>query len=98
MDNTSIWVRIIKHGRIAKQETVPASHDAPQEPLFEALRRLDLPKPMWLDKNQREWDDFNQTRFTPDDFVEHVDFDRMELEYINPAAPKAKSRDPRNEA
>ena len=93
---TSIWVRIIKHGRIARQQTVPSTREEPQEPLYEALRLLDLPKPMWLLKNSREWEAFGQTRFGPADFVEAVDFDRMEVEYINPAAPRKKNADPRN--
>lgn len=93
---TAVWVRVIKHGRIVRQHTVSASRSEPVEPLNEALRIMDMPKPIWLEKNHREWDEFAQTRFIPADFVEAVDFDRIEVEYINPDAPKKRSQDPRN--
>ena len=64
--------------------------------LLEACRRLDLPEPIWLDKNEREWEEFGMTRFLPDAFFEAVPFERLEIEYIDPDAPKKKSRDPRN--
>ena len=64
--------------------------------LSQALAKLDLSRPLWLDKNQKEWDDFGQTRFLPDAFLESVDFERLEIEYIDPDAPKRRSNDPRN--
>ncbi len=36
------------------------------------------------------------TRFLPDAFFEEVAFERLEIEYIDPDAPKRKSKDPRN--
>jgi hypothetical protein len=39
---------------------------------------------------------FGQTRFLPDAFLDSVDFDRMEIEYIDPDAKKKRSKDPRN--
>ena len=50
----------------------------------------------WLDKNEREWEEFGMTRFLPDAFFETVPFERLEIEYIDPDAPKKKSKDPRN--
>ena len=96
MENTSSWVRGIKNGRIVKQVTVPATFEDPVEPLREALKELDLSAPLWLNKNQQEWENFSQTRFYPQDFVDSLPFDRLEVEYINPKAPKRKSQDPRN--
>ncbi len=94
---SALWVRTILNHRIDRQATVPCSRDNPREALLEACRRLDLPEPVWLDKNQREWEEFGLTRFTADAFFEPVPFQRMEIEYIDPDAPKRKSRDPRNE-
>ncbi|NLB90164.1 MAG: hypothetical protein GX786_02955 [Clostridiales bacterium] len=93
---TSIWVRLIRHGRIVKQVTVPATFEDPFSAVEEAMKKLDLSNPLWIEKNQQEWDNFFQTRFFPDDFMEKVSFDRMEIEYINPSSPKRKSTDPRN--
>jgi len=92
---TSLWVRVIKKHQIIKQETEPCLHEGVQEALEEALYRLDLPKPLWLDKHQREWADFSQTRFTQEHFLESIAFDRLEIEFINPR--KQKKLDFRNE-
>ena len=93
---TALWVRTIKHHRMDLQNVQPCTRDDPQEALQDACHALDLPKPLWLPKNQREWEEFGQTRFLPDAFMEHVDFDRLEIEYIDPDAKKRRSRDPRN--
>ena len=92
----ALWVRTIRHYRIDRQIVVPSTRFDPQSALEEALHKMDISRPLWLDKNQREWDDFGQTRFLPDAFLESVDFDRLEIEYIDPDAPKRTSRDPRN--
>lgn len=98
MPSSSLWVRIIYGHRIIKQATVPCTRDDPMEALQDALKELDLSRPLWLAKNQREWEEFGQTRFTQEHFLESIGFDRLEIEYINPLAPRQKSRDPRNEA
>ena len=79
-----------------KQIVVPCVRSDPQDALASALQKLDISRPIWLDKNQREWDEFGQTHFLPDAFLESVPFDRLEIEYIDPDAPKRTSRDPRN--
>jgi len=95
---SSLWVRIIKGHRTIKQATVPCTRDDPMEALQAALKDLDLSRPLWLQKNQREWEDFGQTRFSQEHFMEAINFDRLEIEYINPLDPKKKSGDPRNDA
>ncbi len=93
---TALWVRIIRHHRTERQTTVPCDRSDPRAALLDACHELDLPEPIWLDKNGREWEEFGMTRFLPDAFFEQVPFERMEIEYIDPDAPKGKSRDPRN--
>ena len=92
----ALWVKEIRHHRIDRQATAPCTRDDPQDALEEACRQLDIPKPLWLDKHQREWDEFGMTRFLPDAFFESVSFERLEIEYIDPDAKKRKSQDPRN--
>ncbi len=94
--STSLWVRTIRHHRLDRQLVVPCTRKHPQEALQLALEKLDLSRPLWLEKHQREWDEFGQTRFLPDDFMESVNFERLEIEYIDPDAPKKRSQDPRN--
>lgn len=93
---TALWVKEIRHHRIDRQATAPCTRDDPQDALELACRELDIPKPLWLDKHQREWDEFGMTRFLPDAFFETVTFERLEIEYIDPDAKKRKSQDPRN--
>ncbi len=93
---SALWVRTIRNHRIDRQATVPCGRDDPRDALLAACHELDLPEPLWLDKNQREWEEFGMTRFQPDAFFEGVVFQRMDIEYIDPDAPKKKSTDPRN--
>lgn len=92
----ALWVRTVRHNRMDKQAVEPCTRRDPFDALDEACRRLDIARPLWLDKNQREWEEFGQTRFLPDSFMESVSFDRLEIEYIDPDAPKKRSKDPRN--
>ena len=96
--SAGIWVRLVKKNRIIRSETAECAATDWQEGLGEVCRRLDLQRPLLLPKNEREWAEFGQTRFTAEHFFESIPFDRLEVEYINPDAPKKKSRDPRNEA
>lgn len=93
---TALWVRTIRHNRIDRQLTEPCLRDDPIEALSDACQKLDISRPLWLDKNQREWEKFGQTRFLPDAFVDSVDFQRLEIEFIDPDAKKKRSSDPRN--
>ena len=91
-----LWVRVMRHHRIERQLTEPCEAGEPREALIEACRKLDIAAPVWLPRHERDWADYAQTRFLPDDFMETVPFDRLEIELIDPDAPKKHSRDPRN--
>lgn len=93
---TSLWVRTIRHHRMDKQITLPCGRRDPRDALEEACHQLDISRPIWLDKNTREWKEFGQTRFMPDSFMEEVDFERLEIEFIDPDVRKKRSQDPRN--
>lgn len=93
---TALWVRMMRRQRIIKQLDIPCGREDPSDALAEACHQLDISVPLWLDKNSRDWDEFAQTRFLPDAFMDPVDFDRLEIEFIDPDAKKKKSNDPRN--
>lgn len=93
---TALWVRTIRRHRMDRQVTLPCRRDDPEDALIEACHQLDISVPLWLDKNQREWDEFGQTRFLPDAFLDAVSFERLEIEFIDPDAKKKKSKDPYN--
>ena len=66
---TALWLRTIRHHRIDRQAVEPCTRDNPHDALEEACRKLDISHPIWLDKNEREWEEFGQTRFLPDAFL-----------------------------
>lgn len=96
MTQTALWVTLVKNNRIIGQQTEPCLHDGAAEALNALCSRMDLSRPVWLDKNRRDWESFSRTRFMPDQFIDPVVFDRMEIEFINPEAPPVRNRDPRN--
>ena len=50
---TRLWVRLIKKHRIERQMTVECAFDGAHEALDEACHALDVPRPIWLPKNER---------------------------------------------
>jgi len=93
---TGLWIKVIRHHRIERQLVEPCGRGEAAEALTEACRKLDIAAPIWLPRHERDWQAYAQTRFLPDDFMEEVHFDRLEIEWIDPDAPRSGSRDPRN--
>lgn len=92
---TQLWLKVIKRQKIAKNETAACAPGEEQNVLAEMLREMDLPGPMWLDKHEREFEDFRFTSFLPEHFVEPVYFDRLEISLIDEGVTR-RSNDPRN--
>lgn len=90
-----LWVRIMKKQHILRSETIEMTDDV-QDALTQICAIIDIPRPIFLQKHTREWTQFQQTSFSQDHFVEHIPFDKLEIEQINTEAPKRKSHDPRN--
>ncbi len=93
-DENRLWVRKVKGQRVIDSGTEPCDPSDPQRALMEICRRMDVPRPIWLGKHQREYEQFLRTHFTQDHFVEPIAFTRLEIELIQPEDQK-KSR-PRN--
>ena len=93
---TRLWIRLIRHHRILRQQTVDCAWGEENEALREACRALDVPAPIWLNKNGTEFDRFRRTAFTADNFVESVAFDRLEIEFLDDEDKKKRQPDPRN--
>jgi hypothetical protein len=51
--------------------------------LIELCHDLDVPLPLWLDKNTREFARFHQTLFFAGQFIEPVAFDRFQIRWID---------------
>lgn len=50
--------------------------------LEEICYSMDLPKPIWLDSNIKEFKQHDKTRFYQDSFIETLDFDYLEIQII----------------
>ncbi len=68
--------------------------DATQDALGEICYKLDIPRPIFLDKHSEEMERFGRTAFTQDHFIESIPFDRFEIEFLR---EKHRSGDPRND-
>ena len=79
-----LWVRLIRGHRTVKDVTVPCDAKNPLAALREAAHLLDLSMPVWLPRHQADWVQFKLSHFTQDHFLEKIDFDRMEIEYLAP--------------
>ncbi|MGP1404531.1 MAG: hypothetical protein ACTTKY_10285 [Catonella sp.] len=83
-----LWAKIIVSGKIVKNMTIenPNSSLNRTKKIFSALDEVcyayDLSKPLWLDKNIREFKKNSRTRFTKDNFVDEIEFDSLDIEVI----------------
>ena len=79
-----IWAKVIKNHKIIKQyvyenfEIIDYSH------FFEYTRdiceKLDVPTPVLIKTHLFNYAKYNNVKFTKDDFVEKIDFDRLVFE------------------
>ena len=83
-----IWAKIIFSGKMVKNMTIENSDSSLNrtKKIFSALDEVcyayDLSKPLWLDKNIREFKKNSKTRFTKDNFVDEIEFDSLDIEVI----------------
>lgn len=91
MNKNRLWGRIIRHHRIAKQETVEIEGENIEEAFLEICRRLDVQRPLQLPKHNREFEKFGRTFFSKEHFTESVDFEKLEIELIMPDGEKRSS-------
>lgn len=50
--------------------------------LHEFCMEFDLQEPIWLDKNIKEFQRVDKTRFDQDNFIESIEFDSLEIQVI----------------
>lgn len=82
-----LWAKIIKDNRLLR-DTVVADDtiDTRTHKVFNALDKVcyefDLGKPLWLDATVDDFRRHAKTRFYQDNFVEHIEFDYLEIQVI----------------
>ncbi|MCD7807614.1 MAG: hypothetical protein LUH19_09825 [Lachnospiraceae bacterium] len=82
-----IWFKIIADNHIIKDAVIEdASDETRTHKIFRALEEVcsqfDLGQPVWLDATVRDFQRHSKARFYQDHFIEHIDFDYMEIQVI----------------
>ena len=91
-DPSKLWARKLRGQKILSSDTEPCDPEDPQAALMEICRRMDVPRPLWLTKHQKEFDAFRRTAFTQDHFVERIAFTKLEIELIFPDEPRKRGQ------
>ncbi|NLG03621.1 MAG: hypothetical protein GX567_07330 [Clostridia bacterium] len=82
-----LWVREFKDNRMQKDTVIcNDSDDTRTHKVFQAIDdacyEFDLAKPIWLDSIVAEFKRHSKARFYQDSFIEHIDFDYLEIQII----------------
>ena len=82
-----MWGKVFMDNRMRADRVVCDDSDANRTrkvyaALEEICRELDLGVPLWLDQNITDFKRVSKTRFKQDSFIEHIDFDYLEIQVI----------------
>ncbi|HEX3021964.1 MAG TPA: hypothetical protein VHP81_06195 [Lachnospiraceae bacterium] len=83
-----LWAKIFKNNKLLRDFTV--ENDNPNlnrtKKIYEAIDTVcyefDLSKPIWLDSTIEDFKRHDKTRFTQDNFIDHIEFDFLEIHVI----------------
>ena len=83
-----MWGKLMKDNRLLNDTTISVGDYSLSrtQMVFQALDEMccffDLGKPIWLDANIRDFQLHAKTRFKQDIFIEHIEFDFLEIQVI----------------
>lgn len=83
-----MWGKIFHDNHLIRDYVVekPDIYESRTHKVFQSLEELadqfDLPVPIWLDSNIKDFKRSSKTRFHQDSFVEAIDFDYLEIQII----------------
>lgn len=81
-----IWAKVMKKGKIIKQFTLVKEENMDYSIFFDYVREicenLDIATPVIIKTHLFNYAKYNVLRFTADDFMEEIDFDKLILENI----------------
>ena len=83
-----LWAKIWKSNHMMKDMVV--SNEEKEwnrtKKIFSAIEdvcnEFDLSRPIWLDTNIAEFKKHDKVRFSKDNFIDHIDFDYLEIQVI----------------
>lgn len=78
-----LWGKLIKNNRIILQEVSIFEDEDYQKELKQCITeicyKMDIQKPYWLPKNLDEYNRVKRTVFDQDNFIEEIEFDKLEI-------------------
>lgn len=82
-----IWAREFKDNRMLRDTVIENNQDDTRtHKVFDAIEKIsyefDLPKPIWLDSNIKDFKKHSKVRFRQESYVEEVPFDYLEIQVI----------------
>lgn len=82
-----LWAKEFKDNRLVRDIVITDDgQDTRTHKVFHAMDEVcysfDLSKPIWLDKTIAEFKRHDKARFTQDNFIDHIDFDYLEIHVI----------------
>lgn len=79
-----IWAKVLIDKKIRKDTTINVenfSYDNLYEYLKEICYNLKIETPLLLQKHHNQFEEYNMTKFSKDDFIDYIDFDNLIIEY-----------------
>lgn len=88
-----LWAKKIKSNKIIDSIVVKNKEDISLEQkrdkcLKEICKKLDISVPVWLKKHDFEFSQFKYVIFYSQDFIDEIDFDKLEIELIDDGTNK----------
>lgn len=82
-----LWGKIWKDNRMLRDTVIEEeSEDTRTHKIFRAIDEIcyefDLGKPIWLEKNIRDFKRHSKARFYQDSFIEEIEFDYLEIQVL----------------
>lgn len=74
--------RMTEIKEIATTDNDPSYSKRLEKALVELCRQMDIPVPMWMKKNTKEFAAFGQTIFFREQYTEKVRFDRFQIRVL----------------
>ncbi len=82
-----LWAKVFQEYHLLRDTVIcDESNDTRTHKIFHALDEVcyqfDLGKPIWLESTIQEFKRHSKTRFYQDNFIEHIEFDYLEIQVI----------------
>lgn len=82
-----IWFKEFENTHLIRETVVENRESVNRtKKVFDAITQVcsefDLGQPIWLDSSVKDFQKHGKVRFSRDNFVEHIDFDYLEMQVI----------------